>query len=47
MSKPLYRQRSRIEHFIGHLKKHRRIATRYDKATTRFPGFVLVGCIRL
>ena len=47
VSKPLYRLRSRIEHFIGHLKEHRRIATRYDKTMTSFLGFVLLGCIRL
>ena len=47
VSKPLYRLRSRIEHFIGHLKEHRRIATRYEKTTSSFLGFVLLGCIRL
>ena len=47
VSKPLYRLRSRIEHCIGHLKEHRRIATRYDKTPTSFLGFVLFGCILL
>jgi transposase len=47
VSKPLYALRSRIECFIGHPKKQRRIATRYDKADSRFLGFVLLGCIRL
>src|SRR3974390_1579934 len=32
VSKRLYDLRSRIECFIGHLKKQRRIATRYDEA---------------
>jgi transposase len=47
VSKPLYRLRSRIECFIGHLKEQRRIATRYDKTATSFLGFVLLGCFRL
>ena len=44
VSKRLYRLRSRIECFIGHLKEQRRIATRYDKTATSFLGFVLLGC---
>src|ERR1700749_2576400 len=47
VNKPLYRLRSRIECFIGHLKEQRRIATRYDKTATSFVGFVLLGCIRI
>jgi transposase len=47
VSKRLYRLRSRIECCIGHLKEQRRVATRYDKTTTIFLGFVLLGCIRL
>jgi transposase len=47
VSKRLYKLRSRIECFIGHLKENRRIATRYDKTATSFLGFVLLGCIRL
>lgn len=47
VSKRLYRLRSRIECFIGHLKEQRRIATRYDKTATSFLGFVLLGCFRL
>ena len=47
IDKPLYRLRSRIECFIGHLKEQRRIATRYDKADSSFLGFVLLGCIRI
>lgn len=43
----LYKLRSRIECFIGHLKENRRIATRYDKTASSFLGFVLLGCIRL
>ena len=47
VNKPLYKLRSRIECFIGHLKEQRRIATRYDKTSSSFLGFVLLGCIRL
>ena len=47
VGKRLYRLRSRIECFIGHLKEQRRIATRYDKTATSFLGFVLLGCTRL
>ena len=47
VTKRLYRLRSRIECFIGHLKEQRRIATRYDKLATSFVGFVLLGCIRI
>lgn len=47
VTKRLYRLRSRIECFIGHLKEQRRIATRYDKTATSFLGFVLLGCFRL
>jgi transposase len=47
VSTRLYRLRSRIECFIGHLKEQRRIATRYDKTATSFLGFVLLGCFRL
>ena len=32
---------------IGHLKEHRRIATRYDKTEISLIGFVLIGCLRL
>jgi transposase len=45
VSKPLYKLRSRIECFIGHLKEQRRIATRYDKTAASFLGFVSLGCI--
>ena len=47
VSKPLYALRSRIECFIGHLKEQRRIATRYDKTSTSFLGFILLACSRI
>ncbi len=46
VSKRLYKLRSRIECFIGHLKEQRRVSTRYDKTATSFLGFVLLGAIR-
>ena len=47
VNKRLYKLRSRIECFIGHLKEQRRVATRYDKTASSFLGFVLLGCFRL
>jgi transposase len=47
VSKRLYRLRSLIECFMGHLKEQRRIATRYDKTAISFLGFILLGCFRL
>ena len=47
VNKRMYRLRSRIECFIGHLKEQRRIATRYDKTASSFLGFVSLGCIQL
>jgi len=47
VNKRVYKLRSRIECFIGHLEEQRRIATRYDKTSSSFLGFVLLGCIRL
>lgn len=46
VSKPLYALRARIGCFIGHLKEQRRVATRYDKTSSSFLGFVLLGSIR-
>lgn len=41
-----YRDRNRIEHMFGHLKHQRRIATRYDKTTLSFAGFLNLAAIR-
>jgi transposase len=47
VDRPLYALRARVEHYIGHLKEMRRIATRFDKTETSFLGFVLLGCLRM
>lgn len=36
----LYKQRNRIERCFGRLKNFRRFATRYDRRTIHFTGFV-------
>jgi len=46
VNKTLYVLRARVEHCVGHLKEHRRIATRYDKTESSYVGFVLLGCLR-
>lgn len=35
-----YKHRNRIERCFGHLKHFRRFATRYDRRTVHFTGFV-------
>lgn len=47
VDKRLYALRARIECFFNKLKNHRHIATRYDRTSTSFLGFVLLGCIRI
>ena len=39
--------RNRIERAIAHLKNARRVATRYDKTATSYPGFIHLTAIRL
>ena len=41
-----YRRRNMIERFIGWLKEHRRIATRYEKYAEQFLAMVKLACIR-
>jgi len=36
----LYKERNRIERCFGKLKKHRRIATRFDRNDSHFLGFI-------
>ena len=43
----LYKLRYRVEVFFHDLKRHRRIATRYDKTLTSFMGFVHLVCFLL
>jgi transposase len=44
--KALYALHARVEHCVGHLKEHRRIATRYNKTESSYVGFGLLGCLR-
>jgi len=40
-----YRHRHHVENFFGSLKRHRRVATRYDKLATSFAAFVTLSAI--
>jgi transposase len=42
-SKLLYRHRHTVENFFGRIKRHRRIATRYEKLAVTFLGFVYLA----
>ena len=42
-----YRDRNRIERMFNHLKKMRRIATRYDKTALSFMSFLNLAAARL
>lgn len=39
-SQDLYRQRHVVENFFSRIKRHRRIATRYEKLAVTFHSFV-------
>ncbi len=43
--KQRYRNRNVIERFFGHLKRFRRLATRYEKKAANFTGFLWLGAI--
>lgn len=43
----LYKERHLVECFFNKLKENRRIATRFDKLSSRFLSFVHIGCIRI
>ena len=45
--KMAYRLRNRIERCFNKLKHSRRLATRYDKTTESYLGFVLIASARL
>jgi transposase len=40
-----YRARHLIENLFARLKQFRRLATRYDKLTTQFAGFVMLASL--
>jgi transposase len=42
-----YAMRNRIERFFNKIKNSRRVATRYDKLTSSFLGFVQLATIRI
>ena len=46
-SPTLYRERNRVERFIGKLKQYRRVATRYEKLGANFLAMVKLAAIRL
>ncbi len=43
--KHLYQERKKVEWFINLLKQYRRVATRYEKTSRNFLGFVHVASI--
>ena len=43
--KGLYRRRHRVENLFAALKRHRRVATRYDKSASSFLAFVHIASI--
>jgi transposase len=44
-SAKLYRRRHRVENFFQKLKRHRRVATRFDKLAETFLGFVCLAIL--
>jgi transposase len=42
-----YKERNKVERFIGKLKENRRVATRYDKKASHFAGFVTLAAIKM
>ena len=44
-SQRLYRHRHTVENFFGRIKRHRRIATRYEKRAVTFLGFVYLAAL--
>lgn len=43
----LYKERKKVEWFINLLKRHRRVATRYEKTARNFLGFVHLSSIMI
>ena len=44
-SATVYRRRHRVENFFERIKRHRRVATRYDKLAETFLGFVCLAIL--
>jgi transposase len=45
--KHLYKERNKVERFIGLLKQYRRVATRYEKTDRNYLGFVHVAAMMI
>lgn len=45
--KAIYRERNRVERLINRLKQYRRIATRYEKRSENYRGFLTIAAILL
>jgi transposase len=43
----LYRERHLVENFFCKIKRYRRVATRYEKTSLNFLGFVLFASLRV
>lgn len=43
----VYKERNKVERFIGLMKQYRRVATRYEKTDANFLGFVHVAAIMI
>jgi transposase len=43
----IYKERNKVERFIGLMKQCRRVATRYEKTDANFLGFVHVAAIMI
>ncbi len=43
-NKRIYRKRYRIEVFFHHIKRCRRVATRYEKTATNYLGLLHLAC---
>lgn len=43
----IYGNRRLVEHFFQKIKRHRRIATRYEKLAVTFLGMILIACVLL
>jgi putative transposase len=46
-SRKLYRTRHFVENFFCKIKRYRRVATRYEKTSANFLGFVLFAAVRV
>lgn len=43
----VYKERNKVERFIGLMKQYRRVATRYEKTDANFLGFIYVAAIMI